>query len=91
MLLILGRNAFGPNPSDKWPGNQAACVSRPNPSDKWPGNQAGAMYKKGTGNDKQGKEAGNRTLCPYGNFSQAIIFDKASTVENKICNCSVVV
>ena len=30
------------------------------------------MYKKGTGNDKQGKEAGNRTLCPYRNFSQAI-------------------
>ena len=32
------------------------------------------MYKKGTGNDKQGKDAGNRTLCPYRNFSQAIIF-----------------
>ena len=31
------------------------------------------MYKKGTGNDKQGKDAGNRTLCPYRNFSQAII------------------
>ena len=31
-----------------------------------------AMYKKGTGNDKQGKDAGNRTLCPYRNFSQAI-------------------
>ena len=30
------------------------------------------MYKKGTGNDKQGKDAGNRTLCPYRNFSQAI-------------------
>ena len=31
------------------------------------------MYKKGAGNDKQGKDAGNRTLCPYSNFSQAII------------------
>ena len=31
------------------------------------------MYKKGTGNDKQGNDAGNRTLCPYRNFSQAII------------------
>ena len=31
------------------------------------------MYKKGTGNDKQGKDAGNRTLCPYRNFSQAIM------------------
>ena len=31
-----------------------------------------AMYKKGAGNDKQGKDAGNRTLCPYRNFSQAI-------------------
>ena len=30
------------------------------------------MYKKGSGNDKQGKDAGNRTLCPYRNFSQAI-------------------
>ena len=30
------------------------------------------MYKEGTGNDKQGKDAGNRTLCPYRNFSQAI-------------------
>ena len=31
------------------------------------------MYKKGAGNDKQRKDAGNRTLCPYRNFSQAII------------------
>ena len=31
-----------------------------------------AMYKKGAGNDKQGKDVGNRTLCPYRNFSQAI-------------------
>ena len=31
------------------------------------------MYKKGAGNDKQVKDAGNRTLCPYRNFSQAII------------------
>ena len=31
------------------------------------------MYKKGAGNEKQGKDAGNRTLCPYGNFSQAIM------------------
>ena len=30
------------------------------------------MYTKGAGNDKQGKDAGNRTLCPYRNFSQAI-------------------
>ena len=30
------------------------------------------MYKKGAGNDKQGKDAGNRMLCPYRNFSQAI-------------------
>ena len=33
----------------------------------------GAMYKKETGNDKQGKDAGNQTLCPYRNFSQAVI------------------
>ena len=32
------------------------------------------MYKKGAGNDKQGKDAGNRTLCPYRNFSQAIMY-----------------
>ena len=31
------------------------------------------MYKKGAGNDKQRKDAGNRTLCPYRNFSQAIM------------------
>ena len=31
------------------------------------------MYKKGAGNDKQGKDAGNRMLCPYRNFSQAIM------------------
>ena len=30
------------------------------------------MYEKGTGNDKQRKDPGNRTLCPYRNFSQAI-------------------
>ena len=36
------------------------------------------MYKKGTGNDKQGKDAGNRTLCPYRNFSQAI---RTHTIE----------
>ena len=30
------------------------------------------MHKKGAGNDKQGKDAGNRTLCPYRNFSQTI-------------------
>ena len=34
------------------------------------------MYKKETGNDKQGKDARNRTLCPYGNFSQAIMLCK---------------
>ena len=32
----------------------------------------GQCTKKGAGNDKQGKDAGNRTLCPYRNFSQAI-------------------
>ena len=32
------------------------------------------MYKKGTGNDKQGKDAGNRKLCPYRSFSQAIMY-----------------
>ena len=37
------------------------------------------MYKKGTGNDKQGKDAGNRTLCPYRNFSQAIIVEGVLT------------
>ena len=42
-----------------------------------------AMYKKGTGNDKQGKDAGNRTLCPYRNFSQAI---KADTKHKARCN-----
>ena len=35
------------------------------------------MYKKGAGNDKQGKDAGNRTLCPYRNFSQAIMLGTA--------------
>ena len=29
--------------------------------------------QKGTGNYKQRKDAGNRRLCPYRNFSQAII------------------
>ena len=32
------------------------------------------MYKKGNEDDKQGKDAGNRRLCPYRNFSQAINF-----------------
>ena len=32
----------------------------------------GQCTKKGAGNDKQGKDAGNRMLCPYRNFSQAI-------------------
>ena len=32
------------------------------------------MYKKGAGNDKQVKDAGNRTLCPYRNFSQVIMW-----------------
>ena len=36
-----------------------------------------AMYKKGTGNDKQKKDAGNQRLCPYRNFSQAIMSYKA--------------
>ena len=30
------------------------------------------MYKKRTGNYKQEEDAGNRMLCPYRNFSQAI-------------------
>ena len=34
------------------------------------------MYKKGTGNGKKGKDAGNRTLCLYGNVSQAIRYLK---------------
>ena len=34
------------------------------------------MYKKGAGNDKQGKDVGNRTLCPYRNFSQAIMSEE---------------
>ena len=38
-----------------------------------------AMYKKGAGNDKQGKDAGNRTLSPYGNFSQAIKVENSMT------------
>ena len=52
--------------------------------------------KKGTGNDKQGKDAGNRTLCPYRNFSQAItdktkqlyaVSDKQKLLctSNKLC------
>ena len=41
------------------------------------------MYKKGTGNDKQRKGAGIRTLCPYRNFSQAIMSGKVKeyTIE----------
>ena len=31
------------------------------------------MYKKGTTKDKQRKDAGNQMLCPYRNFSEAII------------------
>ena len=38
------------------------------------------MYKKGAGNDKQGKDAGNRTLCPYRNFSQAIMFSTVGVI-----------
>ena len=46
------------------------------------------MYKKGAGNDKQGKDAGNRTLCPYRNFSQAII---SVTISLRRCiNCPTV-
>ena len=41
------------------------------------------MYKKGAGNDKQGKDAGNRTLCPYRNFSQAIMIMCVSNVRNR--------
>ena len=41
------------------------------------------MYKKGAGNDKQVKDKGNRTLCPYRNFSQAIMVSTIST-EYKI-------
>ena len=39
------------------------------------------MYKKVAGNDKQRKDAGNRTLCPYRNFSQAIITLVVSTLS----------
>ena len=44
------------------------------------------MYKKGAGNDKQGKDAGNRTLCPYRNFSQAIITQTCwfNSIDSKI-------
>ena len=45
------------------------------------------MHKKGAGNDKQGKDAGNRTLCPYRNFSQAI---RIWTKVCKTCACIVV-
>ena len=41
------------------------------------------MYKKGTGNNKQRKDAGNRTLCPYRNFSQAIITQRI-TLDGKL-------
>ena len=41
------------------------------------------MYKKGTGNDKQGKDAGNRTLCPYINFSQAIMLYTKHTGQER--------
>ena len=43
-----------------------------------------AMYKKWAGNDKQGKDAGNRTLCPYRNFSQAIMYSIVFTHNVKI-------
>ena len=43
------------------------------------------MYKKGAGNDKQGKDAGNRTLCPYRNFSQAIKISIHSGEEKAKC------
>ena len=39
------------------------------------------MYKKGAGNDKQVKDTGNRTLCPYRNFSQAIILGTRLRLE----------
>ena len=42
------------------------------------------MYKKGAGNDKQGKDAGNRTLCPYRNFSQAIIGNTKPIRNSKV-------
>ena len=43
------------------------------------------MYKKGAGNDKQGKDAGNRTLCPYRNFGQAIkIADHPTNIQGLI-------
>ena len=45
------------------------------------------MYKKGTGNDKQRKDAGNRTICPYRNFSQAI---NGNTAEAELIHCFVV-
>ena len=42
--------------------------------------------QKGTGNDKQIKDAGNRTLCPYKSFSQAIIHD-TTRFEKHSCVC----
>ena len=39
------------------------------------------MYKKEAGNDKRRKDTGNRTLCPYRNFSQAIMFRLAYLVD----------
>ena len=45
------------------------------------------MYKKGTGNDKQGKDAGNRTLCPYTNFGQAIKERKVRAAEDHANKC----
>ena len=46
------------------------------------------MYEEGSGNDKEGKDAGNRTLCPYRNFSQAIKHHPARWIQllNKIKN-----
>ena len=44
------------------------------------------MYKKGAGNDKQGKDAGNRTLCPYRNFSQAIMKSTMLPIRNIAIN-----
>ena len=43
------------------------------------------MYQKGTVNDKQRKDAGNLTLCPYRNFSQAIMMkNKLPGVRKKL-------
>ena len=47
----------------------------------------GQCTKKGAGNDKQGKDVGNRTLCPYRNFNQAIN-DDTVTQRTTFVSCN---